>query len=364
MSALIDVPWEACVLEPQPDRVLERRVRRESGVVGTTVSYFGKPEWAARRLARLSRDLRGSIRLPRALGNLVGLAVSQENSCRYCYASQRMLMRGAGYREGEIRALEQALLTGEFDARERAALDFARRMSRSDPLPGAADLEALRQAGFDAFEIRELAAHVALFVFFNRISTLVALPPQEIEGMPDRWFVKLLAPLLAPWIRRALQAGEPTAEIDDAQRDGPFADLVRSLDGLPVAVTLHETLGEIFGSTIVPARSFGLVFAVVARALGCEKSEAEARRFLAAEGVAGEEVEHVLAHLSGPGLSDLERIVVPYARDTIWYGQVPPVQRRTRELAESLSREELVEVVFAVSVANMVCRLGVITGEL
>ena len=53
--------------------------------------------------------------------------------------------------------LEQDLLTSELEPRESAALDFARKLSRSNPPPAKEDLEPLRQTRASAFQHRDEA---------------------------------------------------------------------------------------------------------------------------------------------------------------------------------------------------------------
>ena len=88
------------------------------------------------------------------LADEVGLVVSQDNSCRYCFGAQRAFLRILGMKEARITRLEQDLLTGDFTPQDRAALEFARRLSRSSPLVSQVDIEALRRGGFSDAEVR------------------------------------------------------------------------------------------------------------------------------------------------------------------------------------------------------------------
>jgi hypothetical protein len=77
-------------------------------------------------------------------------------------------------------------------------------------------------------------------------------------------------------------------------------------------------------------------------------------------GLSWDDVHDVLTHLSSPALSDVERAIVPLARETVWYDPAP-IQRRCRDCGDLLSRKQVLELVGAVSIANAVCRLGVLT---
>ena len=83
--------------------------------------------------------------------------MSQDNSCRYCFAAQRAILRVLGFTEERITRLEHDLMLDDLAPPVKAALDFARRISRSNPLCGKDDVERLRAAGFDDDSIREIA---------------------------------------------------------------------------------------------------------------------------------------------------------------------------------------------------------------
>jgi AhpD family alkylhydroperoxidase len=351
-----EIEWDACLLEPLEVPELERRARRETGRRDRTIRYFAGSSWVEDTLIALSVDLETRVELDAELADLAGLVVSQDNSCRYCFAVMRAFLRGLGMPERRIQHLEQNLLTADFTPRERAALDFARRVSRSNPPPTPADVEALRAHGFAPLEIMELAAVVAIHIFFNRIATLGALPPQRMETLPDHWVIRLLRPLLALQLR-GVRRRVPPQPLRPEEKPGPFAAVIEALDGLPLARTLRAALDGMWASDVLTPRARALVFAVVGRQLGCPLSEPEGRRLAVAEGLAEAEVDQVLSHLTSPALDPVERIVVPFARETVWY-QPAPIQRRAREVKQALSRERFVELIAVVAVANALCRLG------
>jgi AhpD family alkylhydroperoxidase len=350
-----DVEWEACLLEPRRDLEVERRLRRRFGRVGASLAYFSDCPWLCETLTGLNAQLHTRVRLDHDLVDMVGVVVSHDNACRYCYAATRAFLRLLGYSEQRILALEQDLLTAEFRPAERAAFDYARCVSRANPLPTPADTAPLRAAGFDDLAIKELAGYVAVTVFHNRLSTLAALPPQHFEALPNRWYMRLLRPLITPFAGRMRRKTAETRLRDD-QRQGPFAAVVCALDGLPLAGELRAFIDALWASSVLPARSKALVFGVVARGLGCTAAEREATRLAQEAGVAPADVANALAHLSAPGLAPIEAVALPFARETIWY-QPAAIQRRSRAVREALSRAEYVELLVTAAAANMICRL-------
>ena len=104
-----------------------------------------------------------------------------------------------------------------------------------------------------------------------------------------------------------------------------------------------------------------MLFAVVARALGSGSCEAEARGLMAKQGLSSSDIEQILTHLSAPILSQLEQILVPLARETVWY-QPAQIQRRCAEAQAQISNEQFLDFCGAVSLFNSLCRLGVVVG--
>jgi alkylhydroperoxidase family enzyme len=201
----------------------------------------------------------------------------------------------------------------------------------------------------------------AYTVFANRTTTLPAIPVDRLEALDTRLLFKLLRPLVARLFRAKIRRGEPEC-LPDAMREGPFAYVPLALDGLPMARIQAEGMALLWEPTALSQRAKALVFAVVARGLGSELAEREARRLLAPEGLDDEQVDAVLSHLASPDLDRIEAVVVPFARDTI---RVRPIeiQRRARALREHLGVEEFVDFAGVVGVANATCRLSLFLCE-
>ena len=360
MTTMRDIEWEKCLMEPRACPELERRFTRETGRPADIMRFVDGCSWLSEAVIRLHAQLETCVHLDPNLVDEAGLVVSQENSCRFCFGAQRAFLRILGMKESRITRLEQDLLIGDFTPSERAALEFARRITRSDPLVREGDLEALRREGFSEPEISELAGLIALHLFFNRLSTLIAFPPVPVEQFPDAWWARLARPLLAIKFRQMRKKASPV-DLTTEQKTGPFSAVVIGLDGLPMAGDLRIVIDGMLSSNAITPRAVPLIFAVVARALGCEASEREAIRLLAGRGLSEEDVQEVLTHLSSPALDEIERKIVHLARETVWY-QPAQIQKKCRELGQVLTREQLLEFIGAVSIANAVCRLGILNG--
>jgi len=359
MPGIRQIEWEPALVPPLRNRAREARYRRETGRPASVVGFFEGSEWLCEASLRLMVQINTRVWIDPDLTDLVGLVVSQDNSCRFCFGAQRLFLRTLGMDEERIQQLDQSLRVRDLTERDRRALDFARRLSRSQPLLRPEDLGALAEVGIAREESIELAAHAALHTFFNRLSTFVALPPERVEAMPDRWWVRLLRPLLRRQVLRMRERGQPVEPLPPA--DAPFDGVVAVLGRLPLSRDLRAAIDGCFASRALSPHAAPLVFAVVARALGCEASEREASAWLERRGMGPATVKALLTNLSAPEASPLDERVATFARETVWYAPAR-IQRRCQALREELSREQLLDLIGAVALANAVCRLAFLAG--
>lgn len=359
MESIRDVAWERPLVEPVRDREVEARFRAETGRPGSMMRYAVGSDWLCDAIIRFSVQVNTHVALAPDLADQVGLVVSRDNSCRYCFGAQRLFMRTLGMDEERIQQLEHALRLRDHGPREERALAFARRLSRSQPLVRPEEMEALLQAGFEPLEAAELVGHVGLHLFFNRVSTLAALPPRALEALPDRWWAPLAQPLLRRWMLRMRRRARPVPL--RARGDEPFAEVVALFDGLPLAQDLRDALDRCFESRVLSPFATPLAFAIVGRALGCPASEQEATGILRRRGMEAEMVEGLLTNLSAPGADPVDERVAALARETVWY-EPAQVQRRCQTLREGLGREQILDLVGTVALANTVCRLASLAG--
>jgi len=137
--------------------------------------------------------------LPKSYLETIGVYVSMLNDCSYCiehhFAGLARLL-GDEQRAGEIRrALEQGDPAAAFAGRDLAGLVYAARLTTAAAELGRADIDTLREAGFDDGEILELNQVSAYFAYANRtvlglgIDTdgdIIGLSPGDSTD-PDNW---------------------------------------------------------------------------------------------------------------------------------------------------------------------------------
>jgi len=354
------VDWETCALEARPDPEINRFVRREAGMVPSHLDYYTVCPWVARQFAYFALTNIPIHAIPPSLVELLGLVVAQDNSCRYCYAATRVILRALGFGDDTVRSLEQGMATSEITPATRAALDFGRRFSRASPLPGPDALAPLRAHGFDETAILEIVYVTALSVVANRIVTLPAVPIADVERMSERRWIRFLQPMATLVLRRARRKRYPTA-LTEPEPARPFAHVVRAFEGHPLGPRLATQVDDAWDSPILPRRTKALIVAVVGRALDCSLSEREARRLLQLEGV-DFDVNDVLAHLASPALTEAEGIIVPFVRETVHYDPAP-IQRRGRALMARLGQPVFLETIGTASLANALCRMGAVLSD-
>ncbi|MFO0892756.1 MAG: carboxymuconolactone decarboxylase family protein [Isosphaeraceae bacterium] len=103
----------------------------------------------------------------------IAIGTAESNGCEYCLAAHSLLGKLAGLDDEE----RQANRTGHsHDPKADAALAFARTLLERKGEVTAADVQAIRSAGFDDGQVAEIIAHVALNVLTNYFNNAVETP--------------------------------------------------------------------------------------------------------------------------------------------------------------------------------------------
>ena len=354
-GAVRDVAWESCAVQPAHDRDLESYARRKQGILSPAIPYFAHVPWLARAVVDLRAEHGLLMHIDELLADTVTLIVSQENSCRFCYAAVRVLLWAQGVSIARLDRIEQQLTSEDISARTAAAIAFGRAQSRSGPASAQAAREALRREGFSDEEMKEIAYIVAETDFSNRAHTFPAIPARPLEELPDRWHMRLLRPLVKRSLFRNHHPGRATPL--GGIPSYPYAAILRAYSGSPIAAALRTTLDSMWASPHLTQRCKLLMLAVIARGLGCETCALDVGRALEREGIDEHVLAEVLTHLDAAELDEFERLLVAFARETIWY-EPAAVQRSARALRPTLSEQQLVEAVGVAAMGNGLCRLG------
>jgi len=208
-----------------------------------------------------------------------------------------------------------------------------------------------------------MAFLIAMGCFYNRVATLIACPPEvKFERMangPVGRLIGLAMPLLSKLRPKPPQSGRDSSATDAQLATGAFGPVLAALAGLPAGRVMKTALDGAFASEVLGPKTKGLMFAVIARTLGCPHCEREARKMLADEGLVSAEVDAALATLQTDRLPSDQSDLLPWSRDTVSY-DTASIQRKTRALAASLGDAKLLEAIGVASLANATVRVAML----
>ena len=108
---------------------------------------------------------------------MIAVAVSSVNRCYYC-----LIAHGAAVRElsGDPELGERLVMnyrTADLDARQRAMLDFAVKMTEASYRIEEADRQGLRDVGFSDRDIWDIASVAGFFNMTNRVASATDMRP-------------------------------------------------------------------------------------------------------------------------------------------------------------------------------------------
>ena len=146
-------------------RPLLDAVTRQLGDVPNFIRVLGQSPAALEAFLGLF-SIAGAGRLEPATRERIALAIAQRNSCDYCLSAHTALAAGAGL-DGDEVLLNRAGRSR--DARAAAAVAFARAVMDNLGDVTQAELQAVREAGYEDAEIVEIIVHVALNTLTNMI---------------------------------------------------------------------------------------------------------------------------------------------------------------------------------------------------
>ncbi|PVE97966.1 peroxidase-related enzyme [Microbacterium sp. TPD7012] len=115
----------------------------------------------------------GGGTLGAALGEQIAVAVANRNSCEYCLAAHTALGKKAGLSRDTLAAAQD----GQSDDPKTAALlDFALKLVNDRGQLSAADVQAVRDQGWNDEQIVETIGQVALNLFTNYVNIALDVP--------------------------------------------------------------------------------------------------------------------------------------------------------------------------------------------
>jgi uncharacterized peroxidase-related enzyme len=169
--AYIAVVEDDSGLDPLQEDVFEAARRRFTFVPDVVRTLAVRPE-----VAKAQSDLRDSLlgdasTIGKRRADLISLAVSGINDCKYCGSAHAGMMIARGDLTPEQAAqVFKDWRRLELAEDDRAMLEFAEKLTFQPAQVGESDIEALRKAGFDDLGIYDIVLVTAYRNFINRVN--------------------------------------------------------------------------------------------------------------------------------------------------------------------------------------------------
>lgn len=113
----------------------------------------------------------GDSSLSKLEREMIAVAVSAVNKCYYCLVAHGAAVRDLSGDPALGEALVMNYRVAKIDAKQRAMLDFAVKLTQQSASVEEADRQALRDAGFSDRDIWDIASVAAFFNMTNRVAS-------------------------------------------------------------------------------------------------------------------------------------------------------------------------------------------------
>jgi uncharacterized peroxidase-related enzyme len=179
----LSTPDEASV--PDDLKPYWAKCREKLGMIPNVLTAYAlRPEKLRTFIAMYNELMLGASGLSKLEREMVAVVVSSINRCYYCLVAHGQTVRQLAEdpQLGEMLAMNYRV--APLDARHRAMLDFAAKVTERPHEVGEADRASLRQIGFSDEDIFDLSAVIGFFNMSNRVASAVdMLPNAEYHGM-------------------------------------------------------------------------------------------------------------------------------------------------------------------------------------
>ena len=175
----------ALEIEPETEISAETQAyfelcREKLGLLPNVLAAYAFNEKKLRGFTEMYNDLMlGESALSKLEREMIAVVVSATNRCHYCLTAHGAAVRQLSGNPALGEALVMNWRVAEVTPRQRAMLDFAVKATRASAEIAETDREALRDAGFSDRGIWDVAEVAAFFNMSNRMSSAVAMKPND-----------------------------------------------------------------------------------------------------------------------------------------------------------------------------------------
>ncbi|MCG6901449.1 MAG: peroxidase-related enzyme [Rhodobacter sp.] len=110
---------------------------------------------------------------------MIAVAVSSINRCWYCQVAHGAAVRQLSSDPKLGEAMVMNYRVAPIDARQRAMLDFAAKLTKASAEIEEGDRQALRDVGFSDRDIFDIASVTGFFNMTNRVASAIDMQPNE-----------------------------------------------------------------------------------------------------------------------------------------------------------------------------------------
>jgi uncharacterized peroxidase-related enzyme len=169
-------------LSPAQEQVFEAARRRFTFVPDVVRALAVRPDVALAQSALRDSLMGGASSIGQRRADLISLAVSGINHCKYCGAAHA----GTLIARGELTPEEAAQVFKdwrglELSREDQAMLEFAEKLTFQPAQVEEADVDALRDAGFDDLNIYDIVLVTAYRNFINRVNDGLGVSTEKLR---------------------------------------------------------------------------------------------------------------------------------------------------------------------------------------
>ena len=164
---------------PEVQALFDKAVEKLGFVPNVLAVYALRPRHLELWNAFYDELMRGESSLTRVQREMIAVVVSTVNRCHYCIVSHSAYLRKL---TGDPQLVEQIRTNyayADLEARQRAMLDFAVKLTERSAGCTEADVQTLREAGWTDEDIMDIAQVAAMFNFTNRLASGLGWLPND-----------------------------------------------------------------------------------------------------------------------------------------------------------------------------------------
>ncbi len=161
-------------------RPLYEMTEKALGVIPELVQVLGNRPDLLEQTMSLQGEMRNSEGLPQPLKEKLALVVSAANSNSYCIRAHLELLGNLGVDKTVGKQLVNDHRRADVPEKEKILFDFAKKLTAAPFEVKGADVDALRESGWDDAEILETVYITSLMNHVNRLAAGLGVIPEDV----------------------------------------------------------------------------------------------------------------------------------------------------------------------------------------